>query len=208
MVVRYLECSTRELRSILHPGGNVLVHRMRRVWLHYLLLALASLVVGCRKGVVGPGGTLLLDEFNSENGGKGEFNYTDFSHWKVIDGCVDLHGNGFVDVLPGNGLYVDLDGTCANAGTIETKETFSLQSGNYLLELRLAGNQRDNVPDTVTVSLGDIHSEQFVFQPDDPFRLITRTIAVTRRPSAKLRIKNSGSGNQGALLKLVKLTRQ
>ena len=39
------------------------------------------------------------------------------SGWTVTDGTVDLHGaGGSYDVLPGNGSYVDLDGSSFASG--------------------------------------------------------------------------------------------
>src|SRR5579862_1829881 len=53
---------------------------------------------------------LLNDNFNTENGGVGQLNYTGFDNWNV-SGAVDLIGNGFFDFYPGNGLYVDMNGS-------------------------------------------------------------------------------------------------
>lgn len=69
---------------------------------------------------------LLSDNFNSENGGAGTLNYAGFVNWTVSDGSVDLCGNGFCDFLPGNGLYVDMDGSTGNAGKLTSVATFTL----------------------------------------------------------------------------------
>ncbi len=53
-------------------------------------------------------------------------NYAGFANWDVLDGFVDLIGNGFFDLLPGNGLYVDLDGSTGDAGKLISKTTFTL----------------------------------------------------------------------------------
>jgi hypothetical protein len=150
---------------------------------------------------------LLLDDTDLENGGVGVLNWTNFRHWDVLAGCVDLHGNGFYDVQAGNGLYIDLDGTCTDAGTIQSKATFALQPGMYTLEFWLAGNQRISRPDTVNVSLGSLYTEQIVLQQTEPFRLFTRRITVAAATEAKLRFQNLGGDNQGALLDLVRLRR-
>ena len=59
---------------------------------------------------------IFEDNFDSENGGNGVTNYTGFINWTVTDGTVDLIGNGYFDFFPGNGLYVDMDGSTNNAG--------------------------------------------------------------------------------------------
>ncbi|CAN5683866.1 hypothetical protein BH23GEM3_BH23GEM3_14980 [soil metagenome] len=180
-------------------------------------LAILMLAAGCRKSPiepprldpVDPATVLFVDDFDAENGGAGRFNYTAFANWNVQDGCVDLHGNGFIDVQPGKGLYVDLDGTCkpSKAGTMETKAAFSLDPGSYVLEFWLAGNQRIPSPDTVLVSLGDLHQEQIVLTRDEPFRLFTRNLTVSTPTTARLRFRNLGGDDQGALLDLVRLRR-
>jgi hypothetical protein len=154
-----------------------------------------------------PASVLLFDDFDSENGGVGVNNWSTFAQWLVASGCVDLHGNGFFDVQAGHGLYVDLDGTCSQGGALETRELFSLQPGNYVLEFWLAGNNRNSIPDTVAVSLGTLHQEQIVMQRDDQFRLFTRSISVTSPVTARLRFQNLGGDNQGALLDLVRFRR-
>ncbi|CAN5267207.1 hypothetical protein BH23GEM2_BH23GEM2_14790 [soil metagenome] len=150
---------------------------------------------------------VLQVHFDNENGAVGKNNWTSFQHWDVVAGCVDLHGNGFYDVQAGNGIYVDLDGTCLAAGTIETKQTFDLTPGNYVLEFWLAGNNRIDAPDTVVVSLGTVFEEQIVLQRRDPFRLFTRFVTVAANTTAKIRFEAFGGDNQGALLDQVRLRR-
>jgi hypothetical protein len=148
---------------------------------------------------------LFLDHFDNENGGVGKNNWTSFQNWNVVGGCVDLHGNGFYDVQAGNGIYVDLDGTCMAAGAIETKQTFELTPGNYVIEFWLAGNNRISTPDTVVVSFGTIHQEQIVMQGNERFRLFTRLVTVTAPTTARLRFESFGGDNQGALLDQVRV---
>jgi len=186
-----------------------------------LSIAAACLAAaGCDKGAtdpddtiiptlppVAPGTVLLFDDFDNENGGVGVNNWTGFVNWNVVDGCVDLHGNGFWDVQRGHGLYVDLDGSCWAAGTIESKAEFSLSPGTYVLEFWLAGNQRSESPDTVQVTLGTVFDEQFVLQQSDQFRSITRRLDLATATTARLRFRNSGADQQGALLDQVRLRR-
>ena len=58
------------------------------------------------------------------------------SGWVVTDGTIDLHGaGGSYDVLPGNGSYVDLDGS-------------SLDSGLFSKNLNLIGGETTGFPST------------------------------------------------------------
>ncbi len=156
---------------------------------------------------VDPSTILLSDNFDTENGGAGIFNWRSFTNWNVLSGCVDLHGNGLFDVQPGNGLYVDLDGSCATGGAIESKTAFLLAPGNYVFEWFMAGNNRINVADTVNVSLGSLYAEQFVMQPHDQFALRTKNITVTSQTTATIRYENLGGDGRGALIDLVRLRR-
>lgn len=148
---------------------------------------------------------LVQDRFNDENGGVGVNNWTAFEHWEVLAGCVDLHGNGFFDVQRGHGLYIDLDGTCKEGGTIHSRAEFQLDAGDYVIEFWLAGNQRIERPDTVLVSLGDLHEEEIVLPQKQPFTLFTRPVTVGAPTQARLRFQNLGGDDQGALLDEVRV---
>jgi len=159
---------------------------------------------------VDPETVVFLSEFNDLNGGKGKYNVTDLGDWEVVAGCVDLHGNGFVDVWPNNGLYIDLDGSCYQGGTIQTKDAYELTPGSYVLEFWLAGGNRraHTAPDTVLVDFGPFHQEQIVMQRKDQFRLFSREFNVPTETAAKLSFQNLGGDNEGALLDLVRVRRK
>jgi hypothetical protein len=97
-------------------------------------------------------GAVFSDDFNTENGGAGTLNYTGFANWNVTSGSVDLIGNGSFDFYPGNGLYVDMEGTTGQPGTITTKQTFA--PGAYFVTFDLGGNARGDVDKTTTIDLG------------------------------------------------------
>jgi hypothetical protein len=179
-----------------------------------LTVLACSVAVSCGKSqtapslaTVDPATVLFADDFDTENNRQGVFDWTSFVNWNVLEGCVDLHGNGFVDVQPGKGLYVDLDGSCDDAGTIETRSAFTLAPGNYIFEFFLAGNQRINSADTVNVSLGSLLQETFVLQQRDRFELRTRNISVASQTSVRIRFENLGGDGRGGLVDLVRLRR-
>lgn len=188
------------------------MHALSRTGLVFTLLACSA--ASCGDNPVAPSlvtvdeaTVLLTDNFDTENNGAGVFNWTSFANWNVLGGCVDLHGNGFVDVQPGKGLYVDLDGSCDAGGTIETKTAFTLEPGSYVLEFWMAGNQRIDTADTVNVSLGALYQEQFVLRQRDRFELRTRNISVPSQTTATIRFQNLGGDGRGALVDLVRLRR-
>lgn len=152
--------------------------------------------------------TLLQDNFNQENRSVGLLNYNQFANWNVIKQSVDLIGNGYFDFLPGNGLYVDLDGSRGQAGTLQSKTIFDFQAGDTVnLNFQLAGNQRNDVIDPTTVSLGSLFSETFRLPKLQEFTSFTRSFTVASATSAKLEISETGGDYFGLLLDNVTLTK-
>ena len=100
--------------------------------------------------------TLFSDNFDSDTPG---LNVTP-ANWSISAGTedVDVLGAGFYDLLPGNGNYVDLNGSNVNAtpGTLSTSIATD-GSSVYTATFSLAGNQRDGVTDSVTVLFGGSH---------------------------------------------------
>ena len=110
---------------------------MRRMF--GLLVVLIGLAAGRVDAAV-----IFSDNFDGENGGVGALNYTGFANFSVSNGLVDLIGNGFFDFLPGNGLYVDLDGSTSDAGVLTKVQRWRWPPGctrsrSTSPEIRLAG---------------------------------------------------------------------
>lgn len=154
---------------------------------------------------------IFFEDFDDENDGVGVNNWTAFRQWNVLDGCVDLHGNGFYDVQRGHGLYVDLDGSCNHGGTIETREAVELQPGIHVLEFWLAGNQRleraDTVRVTVTTASATLLDREYEIGWRQPFRLYSERVDAASPVSVRIRFQNHGGDNQGALLDVIRLRR-
>ncbi len=173
----------------------------------YWLLVLALVMFGAFPGK-GMAATILLeDNFNTENGGSYALNYTGFANWDVTDGTVDVIGEGspWDFFPPGNGLYLDLDGSSWNAGRLESKTTFALSPGTYELRYDIAGSQRSGT-NFVTVGLGSIFSTINGALFDAPFLSITNTFSVTSPTNGKIFFDHFGGDNIGLLLDNVKLT--
>jgi hypothetical protein len=138
---------------------------------------------------------IFSDNFNAQNGGAGQLNFNAFSGWTVSNGSVDLIGAGTgFDFYPGNGLYVDLDGSTGNAGDLTANMPFA--AGTYQLSFSLGGNARGGANDQVTVSLGS-WSEVFNVPSNFPFTTITRTFTTT---GGQLKFSHAGGDNIGAIL--------
>ena len=151
--------------------------------------------------------TLFSDNFDSENGGSGSLDYGSFVNWTVSDGTVDLIGNGYYDLQPGNGLYVDMDGSTNNAGKL-TSTSIALSPGTYNLSFDLAGNQRNSSSESVTVEvvLGPLFSQSYSLTQNAPFTTYNATFSVVTGQSANLTFEGAGGDNIGMLLDNVKLT--
>lgn len=147
---------------------------------------------------------MFSDNFDSENGGSAALNYNSFANWDVTDGTVDLIGNGSWDFLPGNGLYVDMDGTTSNAGKMMTKTSLNFSPGTYTLSFDLAGNHVPGFPpsDTVIVQvdMGNLFNKSYTLITSDPFTTYTETFVVLVDTSTKLSFEGVGGDNVGLLL--------
>ena len=160
------------------------------------LVALLTGMLWTAATVATPADILLFDDFDSENGGQGVLVYNGFKNWNVINGNVALLGEGFFDIYPGHGLYVDLGGSSTDTpGVLVSKKRFTLYPGiSYTLSFELGGNPNNSgSTDTVRVSLGKAYRESFTLLNTDPLTKITRIITVDTPVSGNLRFKDIGS---------------
>jgi hypothetical protein len=146
---------------------------------------------------------IFSDDFNSYTGGN---NWAGEGQWTVTEQSVDMIGVGTVwDLLPGNGLYLDMDGSTGNAGTIESIN-IAMAPGEYVLSFDIAGNQRNGADDAVNVQVGSLLSGSVSSIPSTlPFTTITMPFTVTTATSATISFDGVGSDNVGALLDNVAL---
>ncbi|HEM46955.1 MAG TPA: hypothetical protein ENO23_07910 [Alphaproteobacteria bacterium] len=157
-----------------------------------------------------PAAQIFTDDIDSENGGIGEANYEGWANWTVTEGCVDLHGPQSTDPLAalGIGVYMDLDGSCLEAGTMETKTTFDFEVGDYTLEFLIAGNsQLGPQLDTLDVAVGGALSERIVLDWQDPLALMSFDFTVGAATSGKIRLEHHGGDEQGILIDAIRLRR-
>ena len=144
---------------------------------------------------------VFSDDFNAANGGVGVLNYTGFSNWTVSDGTVDLIGNGYFDFLPGNGLYVDMDGSTGNAGKL-TSDPIFLAAGDYVLQFDLAGNHRNGSPESVDVQVlvGPLVNQTISLAQNAPFTTYQFAFSVAAPTSVNITFAGAGGDNIGMLL--------
>lgn len=155
-------------------------------------LVLAGLLAGTSAAQAA---VVFSDDFNADTLG---LNYTAFVNgWTVSDGTVDLIGSGFFDFYPGNGNYVDLDGSTGNAGVLS--QSLSLTAGvTYTATFSLGGSQRGDTNE-VDVMFGTSLAN-FSLLSADP--LTQQSIVFTPGSSGSytLSFSNGGGDNLGAIL--------
>jgi len=127
-------------------------------------IATAALLAGAAGVAQANAGSVFSDNFNSYDG---QLNWVPPMNWTVSSGSVDLigetpSGTSF-DFFPGNGGYVDLDGSTSQAGTLSTLASFA--AGTYTLSFDLGGNARGDGDKTTVVTLGDF--SQSITLPSD-----------------------------------------
>jgi hypothetical protein len=150
---------------------------------------------------------LFTENFNNENGGVGTLNYAGFAQFTVSGGTVDLIGNGFFDFLPGNGLYVDLDGSTNNAGLM-LATPLSLIAGTYSFTFDLAGSHRgtaESVEVSFRVNGGAPIPFIFTVNSGDPFSEHAITIVSGAPFTLQFGFEALSNDNIGALLDDVQL---
>jgi hypothetical protein len=131
--------------------------------------------------------------------------------WNIVSGSVDVLSAG--NLCGPAGSYsncVDLDGSGALAGTIQTKATFSLDPGTYRLSFDLAGANRrwtGSKDNTVVVSLGSYFLQALTPLQWDPFQTYSYDINIANPGGAKIGFSHSGSDWIGLLLDNVSLAK-
>jgi hypothetical protein len=144
-------------------------------------------------------GVIFSDNFN---GYAQTLNWVPPANWASIGpGDTDIIGTGFFDFYPGNGNYVDLDGSNGSPGQLDTLTSFA--AGSYTLTFDLGGNARGDVDKTTDISLGS-WSTALTLASGSPYSLYTYTFATT---GGTLDFSDlpGGNGNIGNILDNVTL---
>jgi hypothetical protein len=124
--------------------------------------------------------TVFTDNFNTY---PAQLNWVPPANWTASGGgggTVDLIGNTttgpLFDLFPGNGGYVDLDGSSGAETNLSTIMSFA--AGSYTLTFDLAGNARNDGSKTTVITLGNF-TTQITLAATDPYALHTLNITTT-----------------------------
>jgi len=165
-------------------------------------VAAAVLVAGSASAAV-----VLSDNFNSD--GPPILNWPGDATFTSVGppGSVDLIGAPppFFDLQPGNGFYVDLDGSSGsgNDPAGQLVSTVSFDAGTYTVHFDLAGNLRNAPDQSTTVSLGDFST---TLTPSNTTHFTPHSFTFTTATAGKLTFTEHGpSDQQGNLLDNVQL---
>jgi hypothetical protein len=128
---------------------------------------------------------------------------TSLNNWTVTAGNVDVIGPGFFDLYPGNGHYLDMDGSCGNA-TIQSPP-LNLAPGVYQLSFRIGNNSFGG--NSLNVSLGSLFNQSFVAQSSLELTPVRVEILVGATTMASLVLEETGPSDcGGSVLDSVTLT--
>jgi hypothetical protein len=167
-------------------------------------LAIAAVLLGATAAHAST--TVFSDNFNADTDA---LNASSFAGgWTVTDGSVDIVGpTGGWDLIPGNGYYIDLDGSTGKAGLFSNSVAVSAGQ-TYILSFSLAGNQRASYGtggDSVTVKFGT--SSQVISRAEtDVFQTFSLSYTALADGNAAFSFRNAGGDNIGALLDNVTVT--
>lgn len=130
-------------------------------------------------------------------------------NWTVTDGTIDIHGSpGDIDYLPGNGYYIDLDGS--SPGTLSVG-VFLTENVGYAATYLLAGSQRADLVgwqlganpieplDMVDVTFGT-SAAVHTMDANDPLTTFTQYFTPTQSGMYALTFRNQGDDWVGAIL--------
>ena len=147
--------------------------------------------------------TVFSDNFNADVNGLNTVSFV--GGWSVANGSVDTIGSPppFFDLIPGNGHYIDLDGTSNDAG--EFSKALLLTAGvTYTASFDLAGSHR-NDSNTVDVAFGTTLNT-YTLASADPLGTASLVFTPGATGLYSLSFANRGGDNIGALLDNVNVT--
>jgi hypothetical protein len=172
-----------------------------------MVLSLLSGVALVSAASVAHAGVVLSDNFNTDTQMLNSPGDAVFTSNTTGNASVDLIGTGFFDFYPGNGNYVDLDGSTGSgnnpAGRLDSVLTFL--AGTYTLSFDLGGNARGAPAQTTVVSLGSFIIDTIPLSSGDPLALHSYTFT-TSGPGTLSFIEQGPSDQQGNILDNVTLS--
>ncbi len=171
---------------------------MKKIIISFVLLCLLTVFAGSSQAAL-----IFQDDFNAY--ALGTPAPAGFGNWTVSNGSVDIIGQpDYWDLLPGNGRYLDMDGSTNDAGMI-TSIALALNPGDYVLSFDVAGNQRQGGDDSMNIAVGSLYSALVIGAQDAPFTTVSIPFTVNTATTASITFEGVGGDNVGLLLDNVAL---
>ena len=141
--------------------------------------------------------TIFSDNFNADVNGLNTVSFV--GGWSVANGTVDTIGSPppFFDLIPGNGHYIDLDGSTGNAGEF-SKSLLLIGGVTYTASFQLAGSHRGD-SNIVDVTFGSTLNS-YTLASADPLGTSTLNFTPGATGLFSLSFANQGGDDIGALL--------
>jgi hypothetical protein len=144
-------------------------------------------------------GVVLSEDFNSVNQGVNVSSVG--SNFTVTSGTVDVIGTGFYDFYPGNGNYVDLDGSRLLLGTIGSA-VFGPGSYHLTFDVGSYTYNHQYITEQIKVALGDFTTTFFPtvdssVTPGAPFQHVILDFTTTISGSLSFAAVNPQNFGQG-----------
>ncbi len=166
---------------------------MKKIVTIIVVLSMLSICAGSSKAAF-----VFFDNFNSYNT---QTNWPGAGGWVVSDGSVDVIGDTplYWNLLPGNGNYLDMDGSTNDAGKI-SYAGINLAPGDYVLCYDVAGNQRNKGNDSVNVSISGLVAVTTIAAQDASLTTVSIPFTVASATTVTLSFEGIGGDNVGVLL--------
>lgn len=166
-------------------------------------MSLAALALAALISPAGASTLLFFDDFNADVQND---DAEELLNWTVTNGRVGVHGPGSFDDYPGNGNYIDMDGSSANAGKITTKQLLTLVPGVvYTLSFDLGKSRNSPGPERLSFGIGGWEDEIRLPPPAIPSLLRMSYDFTVTATSGNLWFNAFGGDNAGPIIDDVNL---
>ncbi len=168
-----------------------------------------TLAAACAVSFQANAAILFSDNFDAE---AESYSQTTLTNWSISNGTIDVIGVGTpYDLQPGNGRYIDLDGSTNDAGRMTSSAISLLAGTTYDLVFSLAGSQRgdsnsvDYGIDTDNNGTIDFTGTQTLASGASFASFNLSFTALASSGNARIVFDHAGSDNVGLLLDNVQL---
>ena len=169
----------------------------------------ATLVVGATVSANAVPVTLFEDNFD----GQSQATNASLNGWTVSNGTIDVIGApNFFNLYPGNGNYLDMDGSNLNGGKISTVQTFDILAGvEYFISFSYGKNEQNGnlTPESLNFGFDTLTPLNLALTAASIGSLVNVTysfISATGANDVSLFFEDLGGDNQGVILDNVKLS--